>query len=280
MASPTSVLLPDGRSLAVHDSDDPAGGAALTIVWHNGSPHTGALLEPVVAAAATRLIRVISYARPSYDGSSPRPGRTVADGAADVLAIADALGLDRFAVMGASGGGPHALACAALLPERVIAAATFACIAPDAPDLDWLAGMQSPGALSAAREGREARARFAETDEFDAAQFVASDWAALAGDWSAVGADATAAEGNGPDGLVDDDLAFASPWGFDPASIVAPVLLVQGTADRVVPRAHGEWLAAHLPNAELLLLEDDGHVAVLRAVPDAMDWLLSRAQDG
>ena len=110
-------------------------------------------------------------------------------------AIVDALGIGRFLDRGASGGGPHALACAALLPDRVIGVATFASPAPDAPDIDWLAGMQAPGALTAAREGRAARARFAETDAFDEAIFTAADWAALAGDWGAVGRDAGAAAG-------------------------------------------------------------------------------------
>ena len=113
--------------------------------------------------------------------------------------------------------------------------ATFASPAPDAPDLDWLAGMHAPDALRAARQGREARARFAEIDGFDPASFTASDWDVLGGEWGAVGQDAGAAGETGPDGLIDDDAAFAQPWGVDPAAIRVPVLIAQGADDRVIP---------------------------------------------
>jgi pimeloyl-ACP methyl ester carboxylesterase len=271
------LSLPDGRTLEAADTGevDPGGGV---LVFHNGSPHTGALLEPVVAIAAARGLRVVTYARPSYGASTPRPGRTVADAAGDVETIVDALGIGRFLTIGASGGGPHALACAALLPDRVTGVATFASPAPDAPDIDWLAGMRSPGALTAAREGRGARARFAETDTFDEAIFRPADWAALAGDWGAVGRDAGAAQGNGPDGLIDDDVAFAMPWGVDLGTIRCPAVLVQGTDDRVIPRQHGEWLGRHLPSAELWLRGGAGHVSVMESIPEALDRLLATAR--
>jgi pimeloyl-ACP methyl ester carboxylesterase len=268
------ITLPDGNSLRVEDSG-PGDGPVL--VWHNGSPHTGALLAPVVAAAAERGMRVVTYARPSYGGSTPRPGRTVANAARDVAALADALGLGSFHVAGASGGGPHALACAALLPDRVRAVATFASPAPYTDAFDWFAGMQAPDALRAALEGgRAGRARFAETDAFDEAQFVVADWAALAGAWAAVGSDAGAADEAGPDGLVDDDVAFTRPWGFELDAVRAPVLVVQGADDRVIPPSHGEALARALPRAELRLLEGEGHVSVLHHLPAALDWLLAQ----
>jgi pimeloyl-ACP methyl ester carboxylesterase len=265
------VTSADGRVLEVHATED---GDGRALVWHKGSPHTGALLPPIVDMAAARGLRAVTYARPSYGSSTPQPGRTVADAAGDVQAIADELGLDRFIVLGASGGGPHALACAALLQDRVLGAATFASPAPDAADIDWLAGMHSPAALTAARQGRAARARFAETDEFDPAIFTDADFAALGREWGAVGADAGAAEGNGPDGLIDDDVAFAQPWGVDLASIRVPVILAQGVDDRVIPRQHGEWLAAHIPGAQLWLREGDGHVSIMDAIPAAIDQLL------
>ena len=276
MVATTELALADGRTLRVHDS----GGAAtgLTVFWHHGSPQTGALLEPLLAAAERRGTRLVSCARPSYGGSSPRPGRDVASVAADVAAAADALGIARFATLGASGGGPHALACAALLPVRVAAVATLAGVAPfNAPGLDWFAGMAPAGAaaLRAARPGRKACLAFEATAEFDPAVFTARDWAALEHDWAALGADAEAAARAGPDGLVDDDVAFVSPWGFPLAAVAAPVLVVQGDEDRVVPEAHGRWLAARLPRAEFRPRPGDGHVSVLAAVPDALDWLLS-----
>jgi pimeloyl-ACP methyl ester carboxylesterase len=251
----------------------------LTLVWHTGSPQTGALLAPVLTAAGERRIRLVSYGRPSYGGSTPNPGRDVASAAADVAAVADALGVDRFATMGASGGGPHALACAALLGERVTGAATLAGIAPYTEEFDWFGGMQSPGGLRSALEGgREGRAAFAATDEFDSAQFVEPDWAALEGAWGSLGEDAERAGRDGPDGLIDDDCAFVRPWGFDLAAVRAPVLVLQGGRDRVVPEAHGEHLARHLPQGELELRPRDGHVSVLEAVPAALDRLLDWAQ--
>jgi pimeloyl-ACP methyl ester carboxylesterase len=277
MASPRDVLLRDGRSLRAHDAGEPNAAAPLTLLWHHGSPQTGALLEPLVAAAVARGIRLVSYGRPSYGGSTPNPGRSVASAAADAAQIFDALGIDRFAVMGASGGGPHALACAALLPDRVVGAVTLACIAPLTDELDWYAGMVAPGALRAAQDGRAARERFAETDEFDPAQFVAADWAALRGTWASLGADAEAAGETGPDGLIDDDIAFVRKWGFDLDRIPVPVLLVQGGEDRVVPPSHAQLLLAHVPTAELWLRPQDGHVSVLDAVPVAMDWLVATA---
>jgi pimeloyl-ACP methyl ester carboxylesterase len=270
------LTLPDGRTLDVSWTAEPA--ARGTVLWHNGSPHTGALLPPIVALAAERGLRVVTYARPSYGSSTSKPGRTVADAAADVRAIADELGLDRFLVLGASGGGPHALACAALLPDRVTGVATFASPAPDAPDIDWLAGMHAPGALTAARDGRAARARFAETDAFDEAIFTPADWAALGREWGAVGQDAGAAEADGPDGLIDDDVAFARPWGLDLGAIRARVILAQGVDDRVIPRQHGEWLAAHVPGAELWLREGEGHVSIMDAIPAALDRLVALAR--
>jgi pimeloyl-ACP methyl ester carboxylesterase len=276
MARRLAVSLLDGRTLVAHDAGD-RGDAALTVVWHHGSPQTGALLEPLLEAAAPRRVRLVSYARPSYGGSTPDSGRTVSSAAADVRAIADALGLGRFATMGASGGGPHALACAALLSERVSAVATFASPAPFTREFDWFAGMVAPGGLrSAAEGGRAARARFAETEEFDERQFVEADWAALGGAWRALGRDAQAAGEAGPDGLIDDDVAFVRPWGFDLADVAVPVLVVQGEADRVIPPSHARWLGSHLPDAELRLRPGEGHVSILGAVPEALDWLIAK----
>ncbi|WP_127573905.1 alpha/beta fold hydrolase [Georgenia faecalis] len=269
------IRLDDGRTLQVHDtggSDDD-----VTVLWHHGSPQTGALLPPLVAATAERGMRLISYARPGYAASTAAPGRTVAAAADDVVLVLDALGIDTVATVGASGGAPHALACAALLPDRVTAVVSLAGLAPLHSHPTWSAGMRAEGALRAALEGRAARGRYAETDEFDPDSFTEGDWAALEGPWSSLGADAGQAEAGGPDGLIDDDVAFASPWGFDPATIEPPVLVVHGGHDRMVPASHSEWLIRTLPHAELWYRPRDGHVSVLAALPLTLDWITATA---
>ena len=276
MVDQFDVRVPGGV-LHAYDTGAADASAPFALVWHHGSPQTGAPLEPMVEMAAARGIRLVSYGRPGYGGSTSRPGRDVASAADDVAAIVDELSLDRIAVMGASGGGPHALACAALLPDRVVGAVTLAAIAPYTDQFDWFAGMTSPGALRAAREGRDARERFAESEEFDPEQFLPADWAALEERWSSLGADVGRSEAYGVGGLIDDDVAFASPWGFELEAIRPPVLLVQGEHDRVVPAKHASWLVSRIRRAQLWMRLDDGHVSVLDVVPDAMDWLLRRS---
>jgi pimeloyl-ACP methyl ester carboxylesterase len=175
--------------------------------------------------------------------------------------------------MGASGGGPPALACAALMPERVTGVVCLAGLAPYTGDPDWFDGMVDPGGPQAALEGREARARYAETAEFDERSFTAADYDILAGAWKSLGADAGHAGTTWPDGLVDDDVASVNPWGFELAQVEAPVLVVQGGEDRVIPAAHAQQLLRGCPRAELWLRPRDGHVSILAAVPLAMDWL-------
>src|SRR5262249_17222142 len=160
---------------------------------------------------------------------------------------ADALGIDRFAVMGHSGGGPHALACGALLPERVLGVVSIAGLAQfGAEGLDWFAGMADSGVaiLRAAAKGRGARERYAGAlgDDYDP-EFTPSDLAALSGTWSWLLDVVRPAIAAGPAAAIDDDLAYVAPWGFDPAQVTATVLLVHGGLDRVVPSSHGKWLA-------------------------------------
>jgi pimeloyl-ACP methyl ester carboxylesterase len=268
MSTRHELRTPDGRTLRVTD----AGGDGPVVVWHAGSPQTGDLIAPVLAAAESAGVRLITWARPGYGASTRRPGRSVADAAADAAVVADALALARFAAVGYSGGGPHAIAGAALLPERVSAVATLAGIAPDPGSDDWFTGMAAPAALQAARAGLDARAAL--PDDFDPASFVDADWAALDGPWAALGEDAQAGGREGPFGLIDDDVAFARPWGIDLADVRAPVLLVQGDADRVVPPGHVRLLAALLPDAEVRLRPGDGHVSVLAALPDVLAWVI------
>lgn len=296
------LQLPDGRTLRVHDGGDGGAGAtgvsgspALTVLWHHGSPQTGAPLEPLLTAAAARGIRLLSYGRPSYGGSSPLPGRTVGSAADDVRHIAKAFGIESMAMLGASGGGPHALAAAAALPDIVVATATLASLAPyesaaigsaaapdrpgviqPSPEPDWFAGMAIDGAsLRAAVEGRVTKERYEESADFDPSSFIARDYAVLGSSWASLGEDVDVASTAGNEGLIDDDLAFVAPWGVDLGSIATPVLLVQGGLDRVVPASHADRLLRRIPTAELWLRPDDGHLSVLEAVPVAMDWLLA-----
>jgi pimeloyl-ACP methyl ester carboxylesterase len=272
-----NLTLSDGRMLVVYDSA-PDVDTGFTVIWHHGSPQTGAALDPHLRAARERGIRWVSYGRPEYGGSSPKPNRTIGAAAADVKELADALALDRFAVMGASGGGPHALACAALLPARVWAAATFASLAPYTTEFDWFAGMAGGGpSLRASQRGRAAREEFEVGAEFDDESFNALDYSGLRGRWASLNADVQRAMSAGTAGLISDDLALVQPWNADLSAVTCPVLLVHGRDDRVVPASHSRRLLELLPNAELWLRPRDGHISILDASVRAIDWLRERA---
>ena len=251
------------------------------MVWHHGTPNIGAPPEPLFPARARLGIRWVSYDRPGYGGSSPNPNRDVGSAAADVAAVADALGIERFAVMGHSGGGPHALACGALLPERVLAVVSMAGLAPfGAEGLDWFDGMIDSGvaSLRAAAAGRAEKERYeASGAEYDP-EFTEADLAVLAGEWAWLERVVGPALAAGPGGLIADDLAYVAPWGFDPVEVVAPTLFVHGGRDRIVPCSHSQWLAQQCPEAELRLSADDGHLSILGLAAQALDWLGERAK--
>jgi pimeloyl-ACP methyl ester carboxylesterase len=261
------LTLNDGRTLRVYDE-----GGGRPVFWHHGTPNIGAPPEPLLVPG----VRWISYDRPGYGGSTPRPGRTIGSAAEEVAAVADALGLDRFAVMGHSGGGSHALACAALLGDRVTGVISAAGLAPyGAEGLDWYAGMIPSGvaSLRAAAAGRATKeAHEASGAEYDP-EFTPADLAALAGDWAWLGRVAGAAMKDGPGGLIDDDLAYTMPWGADPRAITAPTFLLHGGEDGIAPAAHAEWLAAHIPGAELRLEPGDGHISILNHARAALERL-------
>jgi pimeloyl-ACP methyl ester carboxylesterase len=277
----TDVELPDGRTLHVYDQAAGAGGGGrLAVVWHHGTPNTGDPPEPLLHDAERLGLRWVSYDRPGYGGSTPHRGRDVASAAADAAAVADALGIERFAVMGHSGGGPHALACAALLPDRVAGAVGVAALAPfDADGLDWFAGMAASGraTLRAAAAGRVALTDYLAATDWDPEEFTPADHEAIGGAWSWLGAVAGKAERGDPAGRLDDELCYVAPWGFDPTRVVAPVLLVHGARDRVAPSAHAAWLASRIRSAELWLRPDDGHISVLDAGVAALTWLREHA---
>jgi pimeloyl-ACP methyl ester carboxylesterase len=277
----TDLALGDGRTLHVYDTGTGDGTGGLAVFWHHGTPSTGAPPEPLFAAAAERGIRWVSHDRPGYGGSSPRPGRDVASAAADVTSIAGALGIDRFAVMGDSGGGPHALACAAILPGRVLATVCMSGPAPFGADgLDWFAGMAPSGAAEyrAAATGRAALEAYFASAGFDPAVFTPADHTAVFGAWSWLGTVAGQALATDQGGMVDDDLAYVTPWGCDPREISTPVLFVHGAQDRLVPSSHAMWLARRCRTAELWLRPDDGHVSIHNSSVLALDWLREHAR--
>jgi pimeloyl-ACP methyl ester carboxylesterase len=274
VSDPQVFRAADGRAVRYFDTG--GGAAAPVLIWHHGTPQTGAVIAPVAAEAAARGLRVVSVARPGYPGSDALPGRSVSDAASDVLAVADALGIERFVTVGASGGGPHALALAALAGDRATAVVTLAGLAPFDHSPDWFSGMAAPGALRAALAGRDARLAYAETAEFDPESFTPRDQEALKGPWGALGADAGAGAAEGPTGEADDDLAYVSPWGVELRAVRSPVLLVQGGADRVVPAPHAAAMLERLPDGELWIRPREGHVSVLTALGTTLDWALSR----
>jgi pimeloyl-ACP methyl ester carboxylesterase len=279
----TDLQLGDGGTLHAYDAGAEDGNGRLAVFWHHGSLNFGAPPEPLFPAAEELGIRWVSYDRPGYGGSTPSPDRGVETAAGYASAVADALGIDRFAVMGYSHGGSHALACAALLPERVLGVVSVAGLAPfGAEGLDWFEGFGPGGAaeLRAAAAGRAALEKhLVESD--DDPDFTPEDEAALAGEWSWFMDvfDAQALAG-GMGGFVDDDLAGVGAWGFDPAAVVALALFLHGGRDRVVPAAHGEWLAHRVPSAELWLRPDDGHISILNRSPAALCWLREHAEGG
>ena len=277
----------DGRLLAVEDYGNPAGRPVLV---HNGTPDSRHLYGPSVQDATERGLRLIGYDRPGYGGSTPQPGRTVADCAGDVRAICAELGIDRLATWGISGGGPHVLACAALLPDLVTAAASLASPAPyDAEDLDYFAGMGQDNVDETRLFLTDQAAARTQTDK-DREGFLAMSPDDLAGGMGSLLSPADAAALNGEiteylvsswqDGLAPgsqgwwDDNCMVRPWGFDVAGIAVPVLLLHGRQDMFVPYGHGEWLAAHIPGVQARLTDDDGHITLLKnRVPEVHAWL-------
>lgn len=276
-----TLTLPDGRLL---DYDTGPGDQALpTLLAHHGTPQAGTRDRSFDAAAAAVGVRVVTFSRAGYGGSSRRAGRTVADVADDARALLDHLGVDRCVTAGASGGGPHALATAALLPDRVAGVLSIAGVAPyDADGLDFLAGMGEDNLeeFGLALAGEAALRPFAEEHaavlrHADPAGIVEQlgsilpevDRQAISGEHGTIlGEDLAAGFAEalrlGTDGWVDDDLAFTVPWGFDLADVTVPSFVWQGGVDLMVPAAHGAWLAERLPRVTAHLLPDQGHVSI------------------
>ena len=275
-ASCRVLRIDDGRTLEVSDT-----GPALerVLLFLHGTP--GCAHQPRYLAAATeaRGLRLVTFSRPGYASSTRLAGRAVADVADDAAALVESIGAGRALVAGVSGGGPHALACAALRPDRFSAAIVISGIAPfDASDLDFLAGMGQDNLDEyAAALGGEAQLRTLLENEADTmrsgtlqgvldvmgASLPDSDRAVLTAE---EGRDflegAQHALSGTIDGWVDDDLAFINPWGFDPTAIEVPTSLWHGTADVLVPVAHGEWLAERIPGVHSHIEPDEGHLSL------------------
>ena len=291
LPDPAELTLPDGRVVSLY-VEGPEDGTVL--INHHGTPGAGVPSPAFVRAAAERGLRWVSYSRPGYGGSTRVVGRDVADCVRDVAAIADHLEADRFFTMGGSGGGPHTLACAALLPERVRGCAAIASPAPwGAEGLDWLAGQgqENLEEWEAAREGPDALEAYLDReapglaaaqdpdqmiDAFGEGLLPPVDQAAITGEYAAaLIASSNRAVMNGVWGWFDDDMAFLRDWGFPLDGITVPVALWQGRLDQMVPFAHGEWMAAHVAGARPHLLDDHGHLSLaVSSLPQILDDLL------
>jgi pimeloyl-ACP methyl ester carboxylesterase len=253
-------------------------------LYHSGSPSAAVAFEPFAPILERLSLRLITYSRPGYGTSTPRPERaepwTVADDVTDSVAVLDEVGAGEFVTLGWSGGGPRALACAALLPGRCRAAVSFAGIAPyDAPGLDWAAGMgpENVRDFEAARRGRDVVEPILAEQVAMMAGSTATDIAASFGDLvDEVDAGAMTGElaeylaasfrhaaAQGVIGLLDDTMALVAPWGFDLTGIDVPVAVWQGAHDLMVPYGHGQWLAANIPGARVHLFDDEGHVSLV-----------------
>jgi pimeloyl-ACP methyl ester carboxylesterase len=291
--TPTARLrLADGRSLDLWYDDAPEARDRGPLVFHAGTPASGLGYEPFTEAARRRGLRIVSWSRPGYGSSTRLPGRRVAHVAADAAAVLDHLDAGQAYVAGHSGGGPHALACAALLPDRVLGTALIAGVAPwEAEGLDFLEGMgaENHEEFGAALQGEEDLAAFlgplreeilAITGPQVAAMFRDLvddvDRAAITGAYAEFLAEAMR-EGQREScaGWLDDDVSLTVPWGFDLASIAGQVHVWQGAHDRMVPFAHGEWLVANLPGACAHLHPEHGHLSLtVKGFPAIVDALV------
>jgi pimeloyl-ACP methyl ester carboxylesterase len=286
----TPFALPDGRRLDVW-IEGPEGG--VPFVFHHGTPGSGLAFGPMVRALTDRGLRYVSASRAGYGDSSRDPDRSVASVVKDTEAILDHLGVERAYVAGWSGGGPHAIACATLLPDRVISASTIASVAPYPADgLDWLAGMgeENIEEFNAAFEGPVALERFLDAVSPGLRDVSADRLAQAFGDLVddvdrgvVTGEFAAFLAAQFHEGLrvshrgwYDDDIAFVRLWGFDLEAIERPVHVWQGAHDRMVPFAHGQWLAAHIPTACVHLYPEHGHLSLgVDSFPAIVDEMLA-----
>ena len=280
----------DGRTLAFVQRG--AADGVPVIVCH-GTPGSRRARHPDPQMYERHGVKMVAYDRPGYGGSDPNIGRSVADAASDIEAIADELGFDRFAVVGGSGGAPHALACGALLEDRVLRVGALVTPAPsDTDDFDFYEGLADINVreFGAAVQGREAVEAFIqpfvdrlESDPDAVIDEIVSELpevdreiASREAFRSVMRESFVEAARQGVRGWADDDLAFAKSWGFEPEDVHAEVRLWQGELDVLAPRAHGEYVAGRLPNARFELLEGGGHFLDEQWAV-VLDWLADSA---
>jgi pimeloyl-ACP methyl ester carboxylesterase len=281
----------DGRTLAYAEWGDPVGFPVFSLHGTPGSRLARHYDESVYSDAGAR---VITYDRPGYGGSDRRQGRRIVDCVDDVRAIADHLGIGHLAVVGVSGGGPHALAVAARLSDQVTRAACVVGLAPyDTEGFDFFAGMDPTNVkwFGWALEGEAVLVPELEREAAETRERVAADPASVIGDeWNLSESDraelareerheiirqSTGEEfRNGVWGWVDDDLSFLDAWGFDLAEIRCPTRVIYGVADVIVPRHHGEWLAHNVPGAEVVVVEEQGHLGDPARLKERFEWLV------
>jgi len=270
------LTLADGRVLHIEVSGSEDG---PLLIHHHGTPGSGRPSRGTSRTAAAKGIRLVTFSRAGYEDSARNPGRRVVDVVGDVEQIADHFGADRFLVAGKSGGGPHALATGARLPDRVAGVCCIAGVGPyQAPGLDFLAGMGSENIVefNKALEGEPVLRPYLEAER---AGLADADIAGLIRTMQTVlpqvdvdvltdeyGEDqlANMKDGlrNSVDGWLDDDIAFTKDWGFELGEIAVPTFVWQGSADLMVPYAHGEWLVEAVPGAVAHLYEGEGHLSI------------------
>jgi pimeloyl-ACP methyl ester carboxylesterase len=286
-----TVERPRGGRLQAREDGDPRG---VPVFGLHGTPGSRVTYSGHIEAARRHGIRLISYDRPGYGNSTAQPGRSVGDTAAEVAALADHLGVDRFGVWGHSGGGAPALACAALLGDRVVGVACLAGAAPyPAEGLDPMEGageanvedfrlMMTDRASWEAKSAVEAR-QIANATPGAVRAFLGSLCSPVdARQLTDELVDFLMQQGreamkNGWLGLRDDNLSSVHPWGFELASIRVPVQLWHGDQDRFVPVAHGRWLADRIPGVEAHIQPGEGHLTLfVDRVPIAERWLSER----
>jgi pimeloyl-ACP methyl ester carboxylesterase len=272
----TTITLTDGRELEVEVSG-PDGGAVL--LFHHGTPGGSEQMRTMARAVHARGMRLVTYSRAGYGASTRHAGRTVADVVPDTAAVLDELGAETCLMAGWSGGGPHALACGALLADRVRGVLCIAGVAPYTADgLDFLAGMGEDNVeeFGAAVEGEEVLRPWLDAQRPEMLELTGGEVAAALGNLvppvdvavlTGEVADDLASEFRqalsvGVDGWLDDDLAFTRPWGFELADVAVPTYLWQGSEDLMVPFAHGRWLAERIPGVTVHLEQGEGHLSI------------------